>query len=160
MSSHIARPTKDPIRKVQKKIRNLKAKTTLTEEQDMRLASHQAELRRLLWKQDVKKPVRHQTDDELLSQAMALNDKMRRGVSCKRVTKAKLGNHATRKSILAMREEKIFDAYMSDMFKMGEKQYFMDLAGKIYKDIDDDDKKHYTVNEIYTYMRHMQKACC
>lgn len=153
MSSH--KPTANPERKYQKKIRKLEERDSLTDAQIHLLESYYAELRKLRWKPSVKKSVRHQTDDEVLSRAMALNDKARRGVNCKKGMTAKTGDpKAKRKSIHTMRSEKVFDENLNEMFRAGAKQYLIEKAEEFYNDLEEDEKNHVTLNEIYTMMRH------
>ena len=153
MSSH--KPTANPVRKYQKKIRKLEERDSLTDAQIHLLESYYAELRKLRWKPPVKKSVRHQTDDEVLSRAMALNDKARRGVNCKKGMTAKTGDpKAKRKSIHTMRSEKVFDEHLNEMFQAGEKQYLVEKAEEFYNGLEDDEKSRVTLNEIYTMMRH------
>jgi len=128
----------------------------LTDAQIHQLASYYTELRKLHWKPSVKKSVRHQTDDEVLSRAMALNDKARRGVNCKKGMKAKTGDpKPKRKSIRDMRSEKVFDEHLNEMFQAGEKQYLIEKAEEFYNGLEEDEKNRVTLNEIYTMMRHL-----
>ena len=154
MSSH--KPTANPARKYQKKIRKLEERDSLTDAQIHQLESYKTELRKLRWKPSVKKSVRHQTDAEVLSQAIALNDTARRGVNCKKGMKAKTGDpKPKRKSIHTMRSEKVFDENLNEMFRAGAKQYLIEKAEEFYNDLEEDENNHVTLNEIYTMMRHL-----